>query len=172
MRVTLSEELVHFFSSKRVIVFPFGLSVCLHTFDKSHLSFFFFWQMNLSLINSHNRIQQTIYIKYKTSILAFDSTQIVILIQIYFIYAYMCVSPFSHRLIRHFQIAWCIQYTFWDIGEMPIKCLSVHTATIQNIHSFSLLYCTDTEYTQWSIKYIYTITGKTWWLWVHPKITL
>lgn len=37
---------------------------------------------------------------------------------------------------------------------MPIKCLSVHTATIQNIHSFSLLHCTDTVYTQWSIKNI------------------
>lgn len=39
----------------------------------------------------------------------------------------------------------------WDIGNMPIKCLSVHTATIQNIHSFSLLHCTNTVYTQWSI---------------------
>lgn len=37
---------------------------------------------------------------------------------------------------------------------MPIKCLSVHTATIQNIHSFSLLHCTDTVYTQWSMKNI------------------
>lgn len=35
---------------------------------------------------------------------------------------------------------------------MPIKCLSVHTATIQNIHSFSLLDCTNTVYTQWTIK--------------------
>lgn len=42
----------------------------------------------------------------------------------------------------------------WDIGNMPIKCLSVHTATIQNIHSFSLLHCTDTVYTQWSIRII------------------
>lgn len=37
---------------------------------------------------------------------------------------------------------------------MPIKCLSVHTATIQKIHSFSLLHCTDTVYTQWSIENI------------------
>lgn len=37
---------------------------------------------------------------------------------------------------------------------MPIKCLSIHTATIQNIHSFSLLHCTDTVYTQWSIENI------------------
>lgn len=37
---------------------------------------------------------------------------------------------------------------------MPIKCLSVHTATIQRIPSFSLLHCTDTEYTQWSIENI------------------
>lgn len=73
-------------------------------------------------------------------------------------------NTFSDSLI----IAARVYNTLWDIGNMPIKCLSVHTATIQNIHSFSLLHCTNTVYTQWTIKKytIYTITAKkkTWWL--------
>lgn len=40
-----------------------------------------------------------------------------------------------------------VHCTTWDIGNVPIKCLSVHTATIQKIRSFSLLHCTDTVYT-------------------------
>lgn len=147
----------------------------------SHIWFLFYFilflQMNLSLINSHNRIQQTIHIIQNCNLGLRQYANSHLNKHILYICIYVCVSPFSYRLIRHFQIVWCIhncriQYTFWDIGNMPIKCLSVHTATIQNIHSFSLLYCTDTVYTQWSIKYIYTITAKTWWLWVHPKRTL
>lgn len=59
-------------------------------------------------------------------------------------------NTFSDSLI----IAARVYNTLWDIGNMPIKCLSVHTATIQNIHSFSLLHCTNTVYTQWTIKNI------------------
>lgn len=99
---------------------------------------------------------------YLTAFLSFYRThknEIDNFLQIYYIYfKYHHLHTDEEYIFRQFDkviIAARVYNTLWDIGNMPIKCLSVHnTATIQNIHSFSLLHCTNTVYTQWTIKNI------------------
>lgn len=167
VRVILSKEQVHF------ILISMCLSSCLSLSLSPHiLSQISFIQARIKSQKqkTHERIhiiRNSFFLFFLLPFSSFYSThknEIDNFLQINYIYfKYHHLHTDKEYIFRQFdKIAARVYNTLCDIGSTPIKCLSVHTATIQNIHSFSLLRCTNTEYTQWTNEKqtIYTITAK------------